>query len=92
MKFTEQQEVILSRHVKDGKVITLPRKLNKKKILLGIIAENFEIERLYSEKEVNNILVQWYDDYVILRRYLVDFKFLTREDDGSSYVKEKQLY
>ncbi|WP_081311928.1 DUF2087 domain-containing protein [Brochothrix thermosphacta] len=45
------------------------------------------MNKSYTEKEVNTILYNWYDDFVILRRYLVDYHFLKREDDGSLYYK-----
>lgn len=52
----------------------------------------FELSRKYTEKEVNQILKEANPDYVTLRRYLIDYGFLDRYNDGSSYwVKESQL-
>ncbi|PKM78120.1 MAG: hypothetical protein CVU90_03610 [Firmicutes bacterium HGW-Firmicutes-15] len=45
----------------------------------------FEISRIYSEKEVNAIIKEVYEDYVTLRRYLIDFGFMDRKTDGSQY-------
>lgn len=42
--------------------------------------------------EVNEILRPVYDDFVLLRRYLIDYKFLTREKDGSCYYVNKTPY
>jgi hypothetical protein len=52
--------------------------------LLWII-ELFDPNEFYTEKEVNGILKPVYVDYVMLRRYLVDFKLLDRKKDGSLY-------
>jgi len=62
-----------------------PAKEKKKYITLLYIIECFEKERYYTEKEVNQILIQIYFDFVTLRRYLVDYQLLSREKDGSKY-------
>ena len=38
-----------------------------------------------SEQELNAILKPMYEDFVELRRYLVDYGLLTRSRDGSCY-------
>ncbi len=45
----------------------------------------FEINRFYNEKEVNAIVKEVDEDYVTLRRYLIDFGFMDRKTDGSQY-------
>ena len=40
--------------------------------MLECVAERFEPGREYDEKQVNGILLELYDDYVTLRRLLVD--------------------
>jgi len=54
-------------------------------IALRKIAEKFQNSRIYREKEVNEILKGYYDDYVTLRRYLIEYGFLARKSDGSQY-------
>lgn len=39
----------------------------------------------YSENDVNQILKAVYDDHVLLRRYLLDFRFMIRSNDGKFY-------
>ena len=55
-----------------------------------MIATQFDENKKYSEAEVNEILKPVYDDFVLLRRYLIDYKFLMREKDGSSYCVNKK--
>ncbi|MCL1829944.1 MAG: DUF2087 domain-containing protein [Oscillospiraceae bacterium] len=64
---------------------TFSSKEKKKLVILQVIAEQFEKERRYTEKEVNDILKAIYDDYVTLRRYLIEYGFMERTQDCSEY-------
>jgi hypothetical protein len=67
------------------KLKIFPSKEKKKYVLLGFIIELFEKDKAYSEKEVNEILKPVYKDFAIIRRYLVDYNYLDRLDNGSAY-------
>ena len=69
----------------DGPLSTFPTREKRRLILLRQIATRFAPDRTYTEKEVNKILGAVYDDHVLLRRLLIDYKFLTRRPDGSEY-------
>jgi len=56
-----------------------------KRIIAAAVAQRFVPGRRYSEKEVNAILEPIAEDYVLLRRCLVDFGYLRRLPDGSQY-------
>ncbi len=78
---------------KDGIVISWPSKRNKKDAVLGYLSTKFEKDRIYSEKEINNILNEWhsFNDAPLLRRELFDMRYLDRERDCSKYwLKEKE--
>lgn len=64
----------------DGRLVHMPTKRSKRLDLLDHLAQRFEPGRRYSEREVNALLVDVWDDYVTLRRYLVDERFLDRAD------------
>ncbi|MEF2784053.1 MAG: DUF2087 domain-containing protein [Clostridium sp.] len=64
---------------------TIPKKLTNKKAVLDIISNIFERDTEYSEQEVNEMLKPIFDDFVLLRRYLVDYKYLNRTRSGSIY-------
>jgi hypothetical protein len=66
-------------------LIRFPRKEKKKLVILTRIAAQFEKGRDYTEREVNSILEAIFDDYVTLRRYLIEYGFLDRERNGSRY-------
>ncbi|MEA4921159.1 MAG: DUF2087 domain-containing protein [Clostridiaceae bacterium] len=72
---------------KEGKIVQLPQKKKMRYAVLEYLAGKFQLNRDYTEKEVNNICTDWhtFGDYFILRRELVDFGLLNRERDGSRY-------
>lgn len=60
-------------------------KEKKKVVILTKMAEQFEAGRHYTEKEVNQILKPIYEDYGTIRRFLIMYGFMERNDDGSKY-------
>lgn len=63
----------------------IPAREKKKYIILCMIIHYFEKDKKYSEKEVNEILKPMFEDFVMMRRYLVDYNFLDRTTDGKAY-------
>ena len=49
------------------------------KVVLDLVAEDFQPGHTYSEREVNTALYGWYGDWALLRRLLVDRGYLERE-------------
>lgn len=70
-----------------GRIAQLPRKQKPRRALLMYMAERFEPDVVYTEREVNDICDRWhtFGDYSLLRRELVDNGLLCRERDGSRY-------
>ena len=71
----------------DGKLTAFPAKRKMKVYALFYLAEKFESGREYSEREINDILLDWHTfaDPATLRRELYDYRFLDRSPDGRSY-------
>jgi len=69
----------------DGPLKTLDMKEKNKLVVLREIAKRLEAKRLYSEKEVNDILKTAHEDFATLRRYLIEYGFIDRKADGSQY-------
>jgi hypothetical protein len=83
-----ENEKILATYFKhglDGPLTVFPLKEKKRVAILRHLLVNFEPNKTYTEKEVNTILKQFYDDYVLLRRLLIDYGFMDRKYDGSAY-------
>jgi hypothetical protein len=85
----EENDKILKTYFKDGidgKLYDFPVKKEKRKIIiLRNIVKRFEVGKKYSEKDVDIILKNIYDDHALIRRYLIEYGFLDRERDGSQY-------
>lgn len=73
---------VLTTYLVDGKLWSIPTQRKKRDVILRFLVERFEPDRVYSEKEVNQILVVYHDDVATLRRELVaeSAGLLTRED------------
>lgn len=83
-----EKEKVLSTYFKDGldgKIDTFPSKEKRKIIVLKNIMRRFEPNKTYSEKEVNAHLKEVYVDFVTIRRYLIQYGFMERTQDGTKY-------
>jgi hypothetical protein len=85
----KEREKVIKTYLNEGKLHTFPSKEKRKFIILEYIIESFDLEKVYTEKEVNEVLNTLYDDFATIRRYLIDYKFLTRSKDGMEYQVNK---
>ncbi|MEH7452362.1 DUF2087 domain-containing protein [Gottfriedia acidiceleris] len=69
----------------DGPLNKFPLKEKQKLVVLREIVNRFSPNKKYTEKEINEVLTAIYPDYVVLRRYLIEYGFIDRKSDGSSY-------
>ena len=85
----ERESVIKTYFDENGGIKTYPAREKKKIIVLSEITKNFSKGKKYTEKEINRILKRIYEDYATLRRAMVEYGFIERSKDCSSYwVKE----
>ena len=84
-------EKLKSFYDKDGKLKQYPKKHTLRLIILDKIASSFEINKEYTEKEVNEIIKEniSFNDIEYIRRELIETHLLNRLIDGSKYWKEK---
>ena len=73
----------------NGRLKKFPPKEKQRLIILREIIGRFDKDMMYSEKEINQILKDIYDDHVLIRRYLISYGFLERKMDGSQYWLKK---
>ena len=71
---------IIDRFMKKGKFDALPVQRKKRKYILEYILKQFEQNRIYTEKEVNEIIIGFHDDYCQVRREFVAEKRMNRKD------------
>ncbi|MEO1770655.1 DUF2087 domain-containing protein [Candidatus Enterococcus ferrettii] len=81
----ERNKVLATYFTDNGRLSSLPSKEKRKVIVLTKIIEHFDASKNYSETAVNDILQLVNDDYVTLRRYLIEYGFMNRTKDGKSY-------
>jgi len=83
----EEQEKFIGKYFNaDGTLKEFPKKEKRKIIILKeLLKRHFETDKRYTEKEVNAIIKPIYSDFVTIRRYFIEYGFLDRTRDGSSY-------
>jgi len=85
-------EEVKIKYFKNDKLMMIPKKEKNKLLVLQIVLEMLKAKSLeFTEKELNEEIKEIYPDYSLIRRYLVDYKFLERDNYGRMYkiVEEK---
>jgi excisionase family DNA binding protein len=84
------KEKTLSNFMRDGRVIEIPVQRKKRRFILEYILEHFESNRVYQEKEVNEIIRRFHEDFCFIRREFIMNKMMTRAEGkyrrNDSYV------
>lgn len=78
----EYRQKVLDSFFASGRLSALPSQQKKREIVLEHIAQSFEEGRRYGEKEVNQILMEFYDDFCTLRREMIGFGFMARDKEA----------
>ena len=81
------REKVIKAFFEYGRLRSIPVQRRKKLICYQVIAEKFEIGRVYSEKEVNEIISPIWEDYCTVRRDMIGEGIFSRE--GGKYVRLK---
>ena len=71
-----------------GKLKTIPVQRKKRRIVLEKLAERFEKDRIYPEKEVNLIIAEFHDDFCTLRREMIAEGIMERSK-GDYWLKKQ---
>ncbi len=74
------QKVVKNFTNPDGSLKAIPGQLKKIKAILLYILPEFEEGKRYPEKEVNQILERYHEDYAQLRRSMIDTGLMKREN------------
>ena len=79
-------EEVKIKYFKNDKLMMIPKKEKNKLLVLQIVLEMLKAKSLeFTEKEINEAIKEIYPDYSLIRRYLVDYKFLERDNYGRMY-------
>jgi hypothetical protein len=83
-----QAQTGLARFMRLGRIDRYPANMEERRELLAWVAsEAIRPGEHLTEKQVNERLLSYSDDVVMLRRYLIDFELLERTPSGSSYIR-----
>jgi hypothetical protein len=86
-----QAQTGLARFMRLGRIERYPANMAERRELLAwIVSEAIEPGEHLTEKQVNERLLSYTDDVVMLRRYMIDFGLLVRTPSGSSYSRHDE--
>lgn len=86
-----QAQTGLARFMRLGRIERYPANMAERRELLAwIVSEAVEPGERLTEKRVNERLLSYTDDVVMLRRYMIDFGLLERTASGSSYSRPEE--
>jgi hypothetical protein len=86
-----QAQTGLARFMRLGRIERYPANVAERRELLAwIVSEAIEPGERLTEKQVNERLLSYADDVVMLRRYMIDFGLLERTPSGSSYSRHDE--
>lgn len=75
-----KESVIRNFFAKDGRLRQIPAQYKKKLIALQYIVEQLQPGVVYSEKEINEFIQRFHDDFATIRREFIMHHFMYRED------------
>jgi DNA-binding CsgD family transcriptional regulator len=85
----DEQEKSLKKYFSNGTLSKFPQKEKQRLMILREITNHLKPDHHYDEQELNQVLKDIYEDYMLIRRYLVEYGFLNRKTDGSRYWVNK---
>jgi biotin operon repressor len=77
----ERAAIINNFFTKDGKLKNVPAQRKKKLVVLAHMVKGLEFGKVYQEKEINEYLKQFHEDYATLRRELIMCQYMYRENN-----------
>ncbi|WP_340003554.1 metalloregulator ArsR/SmtB family transcription factor [Paenibacillus sp. FSL K6-0276] len=76
-----KESVLRNFFSKDGRLRQIPAQYKKKLIALQYMVEKLEPGMVYTEKEINEFIKQFHEDFATIRREFIMHQFMYREND-----------
>ena len=86
----EYRKKVIDAFFEYGKLKAIPAQQKKERIVLEVIADAFEYDRIYPEREVNIIIADFHDDFCTIRRDLISEGLLDRNSQGYWRIKPQK--
>jgi hypothetical protein len=80
---------LLARHFRHGRLVAVPDDLGLRHRLADLVVQLLPADRELTEKEVNDLLGEVYDDHAALRRLLADLGRVTRKGSAGYRVARR---
>ncbi|WP_226677587.1 metalloregulator ArsR/SmtB family transcription factor [Rossellomorea aquimaris] len=87
----EKQKVKNNFLEKNGRIKTIPSQQKKKLFILEHMVEGLKVGEKYEEKEVNEYIQQFHEDFATLRREFIIHQFMYREN-GIYEVNPREMW
>ena len=78
---------IISNFFKYGRLTQIPTQRKKREIVLAEIVKQFDFDREFDEKEVNEIILRYHEDFCTIRREMIAFGMMMRDHEIYKRVK-----
>ena len=78
---------ILDSFFRGGKLVTIPSQWKKREIVFAHILRDLEPDRDYSEKEINETILAYHEDYCYIRREMIALGMMRRDHETYRIVK-----
>lgn len=76
---------------KDGRLRQIPAQYKKKLIVLEHLVEKLEFGKEYNEKEINEFIKQYHEDFATIRREFIMHHFMYR-DNGIYVLNPREMW
>ena len=75
----EYRQKVIDTFFEYGKLKSIPSQRKKERIVLEVIADAFEFDRIYTEREVNIVIADFFDDFCTIRWDMVAENLVGRD-------------
>lgn len=84
----EYRQKVIDAFFEYDKLKAIPAQRKKERIILEVIVQKFEFDRIYSEREVNIIIADFYDDFCTIRRDMIGEGLMDRDTRGYWRIRQ----
>ncbi|MBR7554232.1 metalloregulator ArsR/SmtB family transcription factor [Allobacillus sp. GCM10007491] len=93
LEVSDEEKYKILNNFKDseGKLRSIPAQLKKRLIILEHMVEGLEPGKVYPEKEINEYIKQFHDDFATIRREMIMHHFMSREN-GNYELNPRELW
>ncbi len=83
---TKYRQSVIDTFFEYGRLKNLPAQRKKREVVLQYILSKLEKKDSYTEKEINEHIKQFHEDYCFLRREMISFGLMTRDHSSGEEI------